>query len=440
MDGVQGKLSASLQFRLSAGLSLAILAVAIIAGIASFVLAFNEAIELQDDQLRQIAAIVDPATAPPVRESTAGADIEARVVMQVLPQAGTAAAGPFPPTLVDGMQTIRLRRAGWRVFVRPAAAGARIAVGQRTALRDEIARDSALRTVAPFLLLAPILLLLVRSLIGRMFAPLQSMASALDQRRDQDLQPIGDGGVPAEIRPFVVAIDRLLARVAQSMAVQRRFVADAAHELRSPMTALSLQAQQLEAIEMQAPGRQRLAALRSGIQRARELLDQLLALARVQEPPQGSAALLSLRRAVREVLEDLMPLAQAKDIDIGIEGDDDALVRAHEADLKTLARNLVDNAIRFTPAGGRIDLRIAAFDDVARLQVDDSGPGIAKGDRERVFDPFYRVVGSSETGTGLGLSIAKAVADRMQATIEFGWTDAQKQLGLSVRVDFPLEA
>jgi two-component system OmpR family sensor kinase len=307
-------------------------------------------------------------------------------------------------------------------------------------LRDEIARDSALRTLAPFLLLVPILLLLVRSLIGKMFAPLKTMASDLDHRREEDLQPITDGSVPAEIRPFVVAIDRLLARVGQSMAMQRRFVADAAHELRSPMTALSLQAQQLETVDISAPGRQRLAALRGGIQRTRELLDQLLALARVQEQPRGHAAKLSLRQTVREVLEDLMPLAESKRIDIGVEGVDDAVVRAHEVDLRTLIRNLIDNAIRYTPDGGRIDLHIDGLDGGARLQIDDSGPGIIEQERARVFDPFYRLVGSGQTGSGLGLSIAKAVADRIHATIELGWADEQRRQGLSVRVNFPKTA
>lgn len=437
MDGAQGKLNSSLQFRLSLGLSLAILAVAVVGGSASFILAFNEAIELQDDQLRQMAAIARHRASPPVGETAPDADIEARVVVQVLSRIDAGASDRFPPTLRDGLQTITQRQVTWRVFVTPVGEGERIAVAQRTALRDEIARDSALRTLTPFLLLMPILLLLVRVLIRRMFAPLRAIASDLDQRRDDGVQPITDPKVPAEIRPFVVAIDRLLARVAQSMAIQRRFVADAAHELRSPMTALSLQAEQLAAVDMSEPGRERLAALRGGIQRTRELLDQLLALARAQAPSQADAGVLSLRQAVRDVLEDLMPLAESKSLDVGVEGAGDARVRADSVDLKTLVKNLIENAIRYSPAGGRIDLHIEALDGVGRLQVDDSGPGIAEMERTRVFDPFYRVVGARATGSGLGLSIVKAVADRLHATIELGWVDEQRQQGLRVTVAFP---
>ncbi len=445
MDGAQGTLRSSLQFRLSAWISATIVGVAAIAGIASFALAFDEAIELQDGQLRQMAVLASRGSAPPGSPVEPDTDSEERVVVQTLPPTGTAPASgtgsafapTFPATLVDGMQTITLERDSWRVFVRPLGSGARVAVGQRTALRDEIARDSALRTVAPFLILVPLLLVLVRALIGRMLAPLKRMATDLDRRGDQDLDPIADANVPTEVRPFVVAIDRLLARVARSVSAQQRFIADAAHELRSPMTALSLQAQQLDAVEMTAVARRRLGALRSGIQRTRELLDQLLALARAQQPPQGGVAAVSLRQALRNVLEDLLPLAEAKGVDIGVEGAGDVSVRAHEVDLKTLIKNLIDNAIRYTPAGGRVDLCLTESNGAGRLQIDDTGPGIAEAERARAFDPFYRVVGSDESGSGLGLSIVKAVADRLQATVELDWADTQRQQGLAVKVTFP---
>lgn len=443
MDGVQRGLRSSLQFRLSAWLSLAIIGVAIVGGAASFGLAFREAIELQDDQLRQMAAIADRLSLPLAFDTLPDTDIEARLVVQLLRPAVAnapalpAVAGEFPATLVDGLQTTLLEADAWRVFVKPLTSGGRIAVGQRTALRDEIAIDGALRTLAPFLVLVPILLLLVRHLVGQMLAPLKQMASDLDRRHQQDLQPLGDSAVPTEIRPFVVAIDRLLARVAQSVAMQQRFIADAAHELRSPMTALSLQAEQLEAVDIAAPARQRLTALRGGIQRTRELLDQLLTLARVQEPPRGDGATESLRGVLRHVLEDLMPLADAKGIDIGVEGNQDARVRGHAVDLGTLAKNLVDNAIRYTPPGGRIDLHLSEVDGRGVLQVDDSGPGIAPAERLRVFDPFYRVLGSDQSGSGLGLSIVKAIADRLGATIELRWADGPSQRGLGVRVMFP---
>lgn len=234
----------------------------------------------------------------------------------------------------------------------------------------------------------------------------------------------------------MVANNRLLERVSQSMALQRRFLADAAHELRSPLTALSLQSERLGAAEMSVPARQRLAALQGGLMRSRQLLDQLLALARAREADMGQAGQVSLRRICHQVIEDLMPLAEAKGIDIGIDGEADASVMAHEVDLQSLVRNLVDNAIRYTPQAGKVDLIIQTERGQATLQVSDSGPGIAQAERQRVFDPFYRILGNDEVGSGLGLSIVKTLADRMGATVQLQHTDEQRQTGLRVNVKF----
>jgi two-component system, OmpR family, sensor kinase len=446
MDGFQGRLRQSLQFRLSAWLSLVILVIAVAAGGFSFISAFQEAIELQDDQLRQMAAMISrqhlPVRHSESQEGAPDADPESRVVLQLLPQPSSQAPAPagelpgLPVNLLDGMQTVTVRQLSWRVFVTTLDSGSRLAIAQQTAVRDEIARDSALRTLTPFLILIPILLLLAGDLIRKMFGPLKKMASDLDQRSERDLREIADAHVPSEIRPFVVAINRLLSRVAHSVAVQRRFVADAAHELRSPLTALSLQAERLEAAEMSAQARERLSSLRAGIRRTRALLDQLLALARVQGAPRGEAETVSIQHVFRQVLEDLMPLAQAKRIDMGVVSTEDADLTAYEADLKTLVKNLVDNAIRYTPDGGQIDLCVRTSASSVVLQVDDTGLGIAEEERERVFDPFYRVLGSDEAGSGLGLSIVQAIADRCGATISLGYSDEQAKSGLSVQVTF----
>ncbi|MEO7152534.1 MAG: ATP-binding protein, partial [Burkholderiaceae bacterium] len=397
-------MTASLQFRLSVWLALVIVGTAVAAGAVSFVLAYQEAIELQDDQLRQTAAVVDARSVGPSQATPVDTDIEARMrVLLVAPAtAATTPAEAFPAAVVDGIQTVRWNGASWRAFVKPLATGERIAVAQRTALRDEIARDSALHTLAPILFLMPILLLLVHAIVRRTFAPLKRLAAEVDRRGDHAAEPLTTRAVPAEVRPFIDAIERLLLRLARSAALQRRFVADAAHELRSPLTALSLQAQQLEAVDMSSAARQRLGALRGGIQRSCELLEQMLNLARAQQPAQAAGITVSLRQILRQVLEDLMPLADAKDIDLGVEGENDARVLAHEADLVALVRNLVENAIRYSPPGGRIDLRILAGEASAILQIDDSGPGIAEQERDRVFDPFYRLAGSGTTGSGLG--------------------------------------
>ena len=342
----------------------------------------------------------------------------------------------LPADLPDGLQTVIVDDESWRIFVTTLAADTRFAVGQQTAVRDELARDGALRTLMPFVILIPILLLVLRDLIRRMLKPMTELAADLDGRGEQDLGALGAAGLPTEIRPFVVAINRLLARVEQSVSQQRRFVADAAHELRSPLAALSLQAERLAGAPMSEAAGERLASLRQGIRRARALLDQLLTLARVQEAPPVDVTQVSVRDVFRRVIEDLHSHAAAKAIDIGVISEQDARIAIAELDLMTLVRNLVDNAIKYTPTGGRVDLSVGAGDDGIVLRVSDSGPGIAPDERARVFEPFHRLLGNDEIGSGLGLSIVKAIADRCGATVALDYTDIARPAGLRVTVIF----
>ena len=427
MDGVQGWVRASLQRRLSLWLSIIIIGVAVLAGVA-FVSAFSEAHELQDDVLRQVGAMFDPEhlPAPPASPKSAPpvSDQEARVIVQMLPGPdGTVAAGTpaprlaFPPDLVDGMQTAHAGKREYRVWVRTLDNGQRIAVAQETAVRDETARDSAIRTLMPFLILAPILLLAVADVLRKMFAPIKRLAHEVDQRDERQLHAIAPEAVPDEVRPFVVAINRLLARVGQSMEAQHRFVADAAHELRTPLTALSLQAERLGQAPMSADAQERLATLRQGIERSRGLLEQLLTLARAQEATGVPESTVSVQRIFRSVLEDLMPLAEAKRLDLGVTTQADAHVHANELDLFVVVRNLVDNAIRYTPAGGQIDLWVDRHGTEVVMAVQDDGPGIPAEERARVVDPFYRVLGTGESGSGLGLSIVDTLVGNLKGRL-----------------------
>ena len=446
MAGSKEQLRQSLQFRLSVWLVALTLAVAVLAGSFSFVAAFDDANELQDDLLRQIAALVDHNHLPTggVAQVDAGSDSdpEDRVVLQLLPAAGDAiAARPkgellLPAGLPDGLQTVEVGGESWRIFVRRLAGEQRIAVGQQTAVRDEIAGDSAFRTVLPFVILTPILLIVLADLIRRMFKPLTQLAVDLDSRTEQDLGTLSATGLPTEIRPFVVAINRMLVRVAQSVGQQRRFVADAAHELRSPLTALSLQAERLGAAEMSAEARQRLSALRHGMERTKVLLDQLLTLARAQEYSQAPASPISVQKVFRQIIENLLPQGEAKAIDLGIGCDDDARLAVAEVDLMTLVGNLAENAIKYTPRGGRVDLAVAVRGDCITLQVEDSGPGIAPEHREAVFEPFHRLLEGDEAGSGLGLAIVKAIADRYRADVTLDYADAAQSRGLRVSVEF----
>jgi two-component system OmpR family sensor kinase len=440
MAGRKGDVSRSLQSLLFLWLSVAIILVAVPAGFLSYWYAFREAIELQDDQLRQTAAWLEHQhfSVPPVEAAgPADADPESRlIVLTAEPQRPWRPEGAAPglnANASDGLQTATIGGVPWRFLVGADERGFRIAVGQQTAARDEIANKSALRTVAPLMSLIVLLPLVIGVTVRQMLRPLKGIADNLEVRSEIDWVHIPERGLPTEIRPFVVAIKRLLTRVAASVAEQRRFLADAAHELRSPLTALSLQAERLESAEMSVEARERLIDLRRGILRTRRLLEQLLALARAQNET-GETQPVSLTVAFRRALEDLMPLAEAKGLDVGLVSRQEVVVQAREIDLTMLLRNLIENAIRYTPDGGRIDLSAEMRPDGAALRVEDSGPGIRPEDRERVFDPFHRVLGADEFGSGLGLSIVKAIVDRLGADISLG--DAPGG-GLEVTVTIP---
>lgn len=446
MDGLQTRgLGQSLQLRLSAWLAVVILGVALLAAVFAFESAFQEANELQDDQLRQIAAVLKHQHVPPVAGQAPEVDDESLVVFQALPAPGqpaqAAAAGgiAFPPNMQDGLQTVSVDKHSWRVVVQTLESGQSIVVGQRTNTRDEIARDSALRTLLPLAFLIPVLLLLVSVLIRRMLRPVKRLAEELNQRPQDDVRPMSESGIPTEIAPFVAAINHLLERVTQSMALQRRFLADAAHELRTPLTALSLQAERLGATELPAQAQERLAALQSGLKRSQQLLDQLLALARAQDAQKKPPERVSVRAVYLSVCEEAMPLAEVKHIDLGLVSEQDHDVHADAMELRMLVKNLVDNAIRYTPTGGKVDLSVRQRQGKVVLCVEDNGPGIAPEERTRVFDPFYRVLGHDETGSGLGLSIVQTLATRMGAQIQLEYANAAMKSGLRVEVSFDVQ-
>jgi two-component system OmpR family sensor kinase len=440
MAGRKGRLSRSLEFRLFLWLSLAILVIAGPAGALSYSHAFQEAIELQDDQLRQTAAwLKRQHFSGPFAEAPepADADPESRLIVLTAQPRGPwqpeEAAPGLKAEAPDGLQTAAIGGAGWRFFICTDEKGQRIAVGQQTALRNEIANTSAMRAVAPLLGLIILLPLVIGATLRRMLKPLKAIADDLERRSEFDWEQIPDAEFPTEIQPFVLAIRRLLARVAASVAEQRRFLADAAHELRSPLTALSLQAERLDAADMPAEARRRVTVVRRGIARTRRLLEQLLALARAQNETSRAQAV-SLNSAIRNALENLMPLADEKRLDIGLVSRREVTLRASEIDLTMLLKNLIDNAIRYTPEGGRIDLAVEVRENGATLNIEDTGPGIPLEERERVFDPFHRIIGTDEFGSGLGLSIVKAIVERLGGDIALGSSPAG---GLAVVVTLP---
>ncbi len=311
-----------------------------------------------------------------------------------------------------------------------------IQVAQDMAARRDMARTLAVRTIGPTVLMAPILMLVVWWVVSRSLAPVARVRSQMAQRRADELSPLSEVGLPDEIRPLIQELNLLLERVRQAFDTQKVFVADAAHEMRSPLAALKIQLQGLQRAGDDAARELGIRRLAAGIDRAAHLVDQLLVLAR-QEARVATGvdfAAVDLAQVAILSVEDTLFAAQNRRIDLGVHRAETAVVSGHAEALRILARNLLDNAVKYTPEGGTVDLNVQATADGIVLSVEDSGPGIAEADRGRVLDRFYRASGASATGSGLGLAIVNAIANLHQATVRL---DPSARLGgLRVQVIF----
>lgn len=342
----------------------------------------------------------------------------------------------LPQLAVLGFSNVKARGKTYRVLSVQTASQT-IQVAQDEAARREIAGRLALRTAAPIAFMAPLLMLLVLWVVSRSLLPVARVRHQVAERQASDLSPVSEAGLPDEIRPLVLELNLLFKRVQAAFEAQQHFVADAAHELRSPLAALKLQVQGLQRASGDKARELAITRLSSGIDRATRLVEQLLVLAR-QEASLAAGmtpTLVSLVAICRLSLEDMIAVAQERSIDLGLSHADETSIEGFPEALRILIRNLLDNAVKFSPQGGRIDLAVRARDGVVELTVDDSGPGIPIEHRGRVLDRFYRVNGSQTAGSGLGLAIVKAIAERHGA--ELALDDSASLGGLRVMVRFP---
>jgi two-component system OmpR family sensor kinase len=247
---------------------------------------------------------------------------------------------------------------------------------------------------------------------------LAHVTEQVEKRDASTMSPLEIHTVPEEIRPLLMALNRLLIRLDDSISSQRRFVADAAHELCTPLTALSLQSQLVEQAQDSKEREESLINLRQGISRVSHLVSQLLTLARQEPDAQRPFTRLDLAAIARRVVGEFAPLADNKRIDLGIGGNQSEFVNGDEEALRILVGNLVDNAIRYTPDGGKVDVTLSNDSSNVILKVEDSGPGIPIEDREKIFERFHRISGNDVQGTGLGLAIVKQVVQRHGAVVE----------------------
>lgn len=338
--------------------------------------------------------------------------------------------------LLDGFGHTLIEGRPWRTFsLYERHSGHQIIMGEALAIREELSQEITLRLVVPMLLALPLLAISIYFAIGRSLRPLQRTADAIAQRDPQHLTRVSTRYVPNEIMPILDALNRLFGRVEQTLENERRFTADAAHELRTPLAALKVQAQVAQRSHDETERQHALAQLLSGTERASRVVAQLLTLARLDpDTPSSSPKPLALCPLLEEGLATIESKAAEKQIDLQLNCNDKGWVTAEAQAISILLRNLLDNAIRYSPPATRVTVTVQTQSDTLLLTVDDDGPGIPETERDRVFQRFYRLAGQELEGSGLGLSIVQRIAKSHHADIELGTSPSG---GLRVQLRFP---
>lgn len=324
----------------------------------------------------------------------------------------------------------------WRVFSAwDAEQRYLVQVGERYETREEIAANLAKNLLLPLLFALPLLGLMVWFNVARGLRPLAELGRQVAGRDPGNLGTLEAGNIPAEVLPLVENLNRLFGRVAQLIENERRFTADASHELRTPLAALKVQAQVARASTNDAERARALDKVLDGCDRATHLVQQLLTLARLDPDDPGSKAeACDLQLLARNAVAELAPYALSKNIDIDLAEGGAVQTKGYAGLIAILLRNLIDNAIRYSSAGGSVQVRAAAENGSATLTVIDQGPGIPAEERDKVGQRFYRVLGTEEYGSGLGISIVKRIAELHAASVSL--SEGEQGKGLSVTVRF----
>lgn len=426
----------------------------VLVALVTYLVTFDEINEVLDANLKNVAEAVssyhefghrppDSIQLNPPRQTDEPEDAE--IVTQTWTRAGTRvyASDPrvkVPYIEVEGLSRPQVEGEHWIVYSSVRDEGVAQAA-QRVASRKELAGESAAKVFPPMLVLVVIVGGLLVFGLRRGLRPLDAAAKDIAARSATALDPIDAGDVPHEITPLVASINGLIGRLRTAFAAQRRFLADAAHELRTPLTALRLQLQLLRRSPDEASREEALAELEAGIARSQRLIEQLLQVARSE--PDGEVTRkepVELGELVRAVVGSLSVRAEHRGVDLGAAATLVVVIQGDREQLTVLLNNLVENALRYAPAGGVIDVEVGIRHGRAELRVIDNGPGIPEAEHERVFARFFRGEGApaqarDNSGSGLGLAIVRAIAERHAAGVSLH-TPASGR-GLEVRVAFP---
>jgi len=338
------------------------------------------------------------------------------------------------PVKKAGFYTHKTAQGVWHTYVLPLK-NYQVQVSQQQSTRQHLALELAGSMFIPYLLFMPCVIWGLSWIISRSLQPLDDFKAELAQRDSEELSAIQSDAYPLEIVPTITEMNHLFERISSAQQEQRQFIADAAHELRTPITALNLQ---MQILLKQFPDAQELQNLSKGLIRIQHLVSQLLNLAKQDasilevETKQN----FSLNQVAVNCVEQLINLAMQKEIDLGMERQEDVLLYCQESAVHSIIFNLIDNAIKYTPNHGVINVSVFKQDGFAMIQVEDSGPGIASELYEKILKRFYRVHHHLEIGSGLGLSIVDKATERLGGKISF--SKSASLGGLQVNVQLPL--
>jgi two-component system OmpR family sensor kinase len=408
----------SLRNQLVLALCVLVSVVGVVQGVSSYQLSKAGMNALLDLRLEQVATrlyktgLAESLPAIPARGSQPERDIVLTIWKDGMatPYRSTEPSLALPRDAEPGFATTSVSGENWRIYTLrdPSIV---IQVAQRSRVRHDLAQETSLNTLWPMIVLVPLVWVAVLLVVRRALRRLTRLGAQVQAIDMTHFEQLSTSGVPTEIRPFIVSINKMIERLEQSIEGERKFVSDAAHELRTPLTALQLQADNLQ--PHIAPGNQeRFRELQSGIRRSGRMIAQLLRLARADAAVQADTLTrVDVSKVVVDAVAEVLPIAMKRNIDIGADEMASAHVRANEADIGIAVRNLVSNAIRYTPDGGKVDLSVEVRDNMVWIEVVDTGPGIDEALLPRVFDRFFRANVQIE-GSGLGLSIVQAIVNR----------------------------
>jgi len=413
--------------------------VAMLAGVAAYVIDRGEVDQSLDVQLRQIALNIGD-TRRPVSGDGGGVslDPEDALVVTISDVAGqrrtSDASVSIPLQTETGFTNVTASGEAWRSYtlVEP---NRTVQVSQRREVRDEFAASSAERVVLPILGVLPLLWVMVGWIVARALKPLGRLTTQLRGWGEDRTDSLEIHDVPEEVLPLAVAMNDLIVRLDGQIEFRRQFISDAAHELRTPLTALRLQVNNLRKTSEYAGGKAAIDEMERGLRRTSDMISQVLDLARAESKAEGEKlGAVPLEDAIAASVEDVMHLANDKGIDVSLDSATDATVAGHRADIRTVLKNLLDNAIRYTPNGGSVDLAVRRSAESVTVEICDTGPGIPDALLDRVFERFFRAAGNGVEGSGLGLPIVSVIAARCGATVTLH--NRRDRSGLVARVAF----